>query len=281
VSATASRALLVRRSVVTAAKARRRRTVLLCLIAGAAAVAGAWWVVTGPPGRISSVSVTGYEGPDSAKVNEIIRRVAKRGSVVDPPVETLRRSVAGFPWVDDLHLQRRLPKGVSVVVVPSVPGAVAVPESGAAMMVSSTGRVLGPLPKGGAPDVPRVRVGAVQLTPGGTIKGGVVTATLALSARLTPKVAGRLVGLREQRGSLVGQLSEGPEVRFGLMQDMSAKAEALNLVLGQISPAEERQAVYIDVSVPWFPAVGDGESEPVAEPAPPPAPSVAEPSSTP
>jgi cell division septal protein FtsQ len=238
-------------------------------------------VVTGPIGRISSVSVTGYDGPDSAKVNDIIRTVAQRGSVVDPPVETLRRSVAGFPWVDDLHVQRRLPKGVSVVVVPSVPGAVAVPEGGPAMMVSSTGRVLGPIPKGGAPDVPRVRVGAVQLTRGGTIKGAVVAATLALSARLTPEVAGRLVGLREQRGSLVGQLSEGPEVRFGLMQDMTAKAEALDLVLGQISPPEERQAAYIDVSVPWFPAVGDQESEVVAEPPPVEPPPVPEPSTTP
>lgn len=265
-SATASRALLVRHRSVAADRARFRRTVLLSLIAACAAMAGIWWMVTGPPGRISSVSVTGYDGPNAAVVEDLITRVAKRGSVVDPPETELRQAVEGFPWVADLRVQRKLPKGVVVVVVSATPGAIAVPDRGEAMVLSAAGRVLGPLAQKGSLAVPRVRVGATKLATGGVIAGPLVTATLALSAHLSPQVAGRLVALKQRRGGLVGTLSNGPEVRFGLMQDLPAKAEALDLVLGQMSPQEERAAAYIDVAVPWFPAVGDRAEEPSTTP---------------
>lgn len=277
-SAAASRALLVRRRMVAAEKGRRRRTVLLSLLAAAAVVAGGWWVVTGPPGRITSVEVTGYEGPRKALVVETIRRVAERGSVVDPPVEDLRRAMAAFPWVEDLHVERALPKGISVIVVPATVGAVAVPDTGTPMLVSASGRVLGPLPRK-APGAPRVRVGTADLTVGETLGGPVVASALTLSSRLTPKAAGRLVALHEAKGALVGRLAAGPVVRFGLMQDLAAKAEALDLVLGQLSAEEERAAAYIDLSVPWFPAVGSravaqAASPPPAVPAPAPEPSM-------
>lgn len=265
-SATASRALLVRRRSVAAEKARFRRTVLLSLIATCAVVAGAWWMITGPPGRISSVSVTGYDGPNAAVVEDLITRVAKRGSVVDPPEKELRQAVEGFPWVEDLQVQRKLPKGVSVVLVPATPGAIAVPDRGEAMVLSASGRVLGPIPKKGSLAVPRVRVGTTELATGGVIAGPLVAATLTLGAHLSPEVAGRLVALKQRRGALVGTLSGGPEVRFGVMQDLPAKAEALDLVLGQMSPQDEREAAYIDVAVPWLPAVGNRAQEPSRTP---------------
>jgi len=273
VSATASRALLVRRRMVAAEKGRRRRTVLLFVIAAAAATAGGWWVLTGPPGRITSVEVTGYEGPRKAVVTETIRRVAERGNVVAPPVEQLRQAMAAFPWVEDLHVERALPKGISVVVVAATAGLVAVPDVGPPMLVSASGRVLGPVPRR-APGVPRVRVGDMDLSVGSKLSDPVVTSGLILSAQLTPKVARRLLALREVRGALVGRLAAGPEVRFGLMQDLAAKAESLDLVLGQLSADEERAAVYIDLSVPWFPAVGDREAARATSP-PPRAPRIA------
>lgn len=280
-STAASSPLLDRRRSVTAEKGRRRRTALLYLLAGAACLAGGWWMLTGPPGRIASVEVSGYDGPQAKAVAGTLRRVAERGSVIDPPTDLMRRSMAGYPWVDDLHVRRRLPRGISVVVVPATPAAVAVPSSGPAMLLSSSGRVLGRIPKKNAPSVLRVRVGDLKLAPGGRLEGDVVAAALALSANLTPATGGRLVALRSQRGALVGRLAEGPEVRFGLMQDLPAKAEALELVLGQLSRAEEEAAVYIDLSVPWFPAVGDRAAAAASQPAPPAPPATAEPSTTP
>jgi Cell division protein FtsQ len=153
-----------------------------------------------------------------------------------------------------------------VVVVPATPGAVAVPDGGEPVVLSASGRVMGPVPKKGAPAVPRVRVGTTQLAAGGVIAGPLVGATLALSKSLSPEVAGRLAALKQHRGGLVGKLINGPEVRFGLMQDLPAKAEALDLVLGQMSPQEEREAGYIDVAVPWFPAVGSRTQEPSTTP---------------
>jgi cell division septal protein FtsQ len=273
-SAAASRALLDRRRSVTAEKARRRRTALLTLIAASATLAGGWWVVTGPPGRISSVTVSGYEGPDAAKVRDTITRVARTGSMVDPPVELLRRAVAGYPGVEDLHVRRDLPRGISVVVVPAVGGAVAVPDGGSPMLLSSSGRVLGPAK--GSSQVPRVRVGKLDLTPGTTVKDSRVAAALVLSANLSPKVAGRLMALRTHRKALVGKLKDGPEVRFGPPYDLPAKAESLDLVLGQLSAADELAAVYIDLSVPWYPAVGDRAAV-AARPTPPPPPAAVAP----
>lgn len=265
-STNTSRALLVRRKSVAAEKARFRRTVLLYLIAAAAVLAGTWWVLTGPPGRISSVSVSGYDGPNAAVVEDLITRVAKRGTVVKPPEQSLRQAVEGFPWVEDVRVQRELPKGVSVVVVAAKPRAIAVPDRGEPMVVSATGRVMGPIPKKGSLAVPRVRVGTTELATGGVIAGPLVTAALKLGANLSPDVAGRLVALKQRRGGMVGKLSDGPEVRFGLMQDLPAKAEALDLVLGQMSPQEERDAAYIDLAVPWFPAVGNRTPEPSTAP---------------
>jgi cell division septal protein FtsQ len=272
----ASGALLARRRAVAAERGRRRRTILLCVIATAAAVAGGWWVVTGPPGRIASVEVTGYDGPDSAAVEETIRIVARRGTVVDPPVELLRQATAGFPWVEGLEVSRDLPRGISVQVLQARPGAVAVPDTGPRVLLSSSGRVLGPVPSP-APSVPRVRVGTVDLEPGQTITDPATRAALAFSEGLSAKVAVRVLGLHEERGALIGRLAAGPELRVGLPEDLSAKAAALELVLGQLSAEEERSASYIDLSVPSRPAVGT-----LAVPPPPPAPSTtSNPSPTP
>ena len=277
-----SGALLARRRAVAAVRGRRRRTVLLCLVAASAAVAGGWWVVTGPPGRIASVEVIGYDGPDSAAVKEAIRIVSRRGTVVDPPVDLLRRATSGFPWVEGIEVSRDFPRGITVHVLQAQPGAVAVPDGGPRMLLSTSGRVLGLVPSP-APSVPRVRVGDAPLQPGQTIRGPAVSAALAFAGGLSPRVAARVLALREERGALVGRLAAGPELRLGPPDDLAAKAATLDLVLGQLSPGEEEQAAYIDLSVPSRPAVGTeaGEGSSPASAEPPPAPAPTEPSTTP
>jgi cell division protein FtsQ len=256
----ASGALLARRRAVTAERGRRRRTVLLSLIATGAAIAGGWWVVTGPPGRIDSVEVIGYDGPDSAALKETIRIVSRRGTVVDPPVDLLRRATSGFPWVEGLDVSRDFPLGISVHIRQARPAAVAVPDTGPRMLLSTSGRVLGAVTSP-PPPLPRVRVGGVDLEPGQTVGDPAIRAAVAFAAALSPKVAGRVLGLHEEEGALIGRLTAGPELRLGPPEDLPAKAAALELVLGQLSPEEEKSARYVDLSVPSRPAVGTPAAE--------------------
>jgi hypothetical protein len=73
---------------------------------------------------------------------------------------------------------------------------------------------------------------------------------------LEPQIAGRVRALREEGGALYARLAGGPELRLGLPEDLEAKARALDVVLGQLSAADERAASYIDLSVPTRPAAG-------------------------
>jgi cell division septal protein FtsQ len=255
------------RPVVTPEMARRRRTVLLAGVAALAVVAGGWWIVTGPPGRIASVKVSGYDRPDQAALERAIGVVARHGTMIDPPVATLRTIAARFPWVERLTASRDLPRGLDVEIVQAEPGIVLVPSRGPRMLVSTSGRVLGPAPSP-APPVPRVRVPGDAPAVGVGLRATTVRAALAFSGALTPATARRVLALHRSGSALVGRLSGGPELRIGLPEDLAQKARALEIVLGQLSSAEEHRATYIDLSVPARPAVGNL----VAVTSPPPAP---------
>lgn len=254
-SSAPSTVLLARRRALARRRGRRRRTVALGVVATLALLAGGWWVATGPPARVASVSVSGYQRPDRAVLERTLLLVARSGTVLQPPVDRMRLAATRFPWVEDVVVSRDWPRGLAVVVVEARAAALAVPTSGPRVLVSESGRVLGPAPDP-PPALPRVRVPGAAPAVGSRLSGAPVRAALAFSAVLEPQIAGRVRALREEGGALYARLAGGPELRLGLPEDLEAKARALDVVLGQLSAADERAASYIDLSVPTRPAAG-------------------------
>jgi cell division septal protein FtsQ len=229
--------------------------VLLAIVAAAAALAGLWWVITGPAIGVGSVSVRGYDRPDAKALEQTLSIVAQGSTMIDPRTELLRTAASRFPWVEDIHVSRDLPRGLVIRVEQAAPAAIGVPRHGPKVTLSPSGRVLG-VAKAPYPPVPRVRLGAVDLSTGQKVVGAPLQAALAFSAVLDPDDARRVMSLRQRGSAIIGTLQDGPELRLGLAEDFELKARSLDVVLGQLSPDDERSATYLDLSVPSRPAVG-------------------------
>ena len=239
---------------------RRRRTALLGLVAAAAVAAGAWWILTGPPVGIHGVSVEGYEGPNRAAVETTARLVAGEGTILDLPVGPMRTALTRFPWVEDVRVARSFPRGITVEVTQAEPAAVAVPARGRSVLVTASGRVLGPAPSASG-GLARVRLAGDAPPEGGRIGEADARRSLDLVRSLAPALAARLRDLRVEDGEMVGSLAGGPEVRLGPPDAIQLKAKALTAVLGHLTADQERSARYLDVSVPDRPALGEGTSD--------------------
>jgi POTRA domain-containing FtsQ-type protein len=252
--ARAETVLVERRREVSRAQGRRRRTVLLCGVAGLATIAGTWWVLTGPLATIHGVTVSGYDGPDRAAIEKTVDLIAGQATVVHPPVVKIREALARFPWVQDVHVSRDLPRGIRVDVVQAHPVAILVPASGRRMLLSSAGRVLGPA--AGTTGLAQVRVATPSPPLGAQLRSVRTAAPLEILRGLRPAIADRVRGLRLSGGVVTGRLAAGPEIRMGTPDRLDVKTRALSTVLDNLPDAEERRATYVDVSVPERPAVG-------------------------
>ncbi|MCC6832229.1 MAG: hypothetical protein IT200_12855 [Thermoleophilia bacterium] len=253
--------------------ARRRRAVrglptraeLVALAAAglACGVAG-YWLATGPVLSVHGVRASGYDRPDEAALEAALTRAADRGgSLLAPPVGTIRRAAVTFPWVADVYVARDWPVGLVVQVTPARPVAIGVPAHGARVLVNTRGQVMGPAK--GVGGLPRIVMPGAAPEAGRRIPAG-ARAALQLVKFSTPQTAARFRKLRIERGRLVGLLVNGPELRLGTPTQLRAKALAIEAVLTDASAEEEREATYLDVSVPDHPALGGlvAYTEPVA-----------------
>jgi hypothetical protein len=244
-----------RRRQVARARARRRRTALLVALGAAAGIAVLWWLLTGPVTAVQGVRVAGYDRDDRDDLAAALGAAASGGSMISPPVDDLRAAAARFPWVESISVRRDLPRMLAVVVEQAEPAAVAVPAAGAPVLVTASGRVLGPAAERN-PGLGWLRLDAEPPAPGGTLPGE-SRAAAAFLAAAPPAAASRVRALRrEEGGVLVAELRGGPELRLGRPERLEAKAVALGIVLDHLSEEEERAAAYLDLSAPERPALG-------------------------
>lgn len=245
-------AVAARRRHVARAAGRRRRARAGVTALGLLAFALGWWLATGPLLAPRDVTVTGYAGRDLPQLERALERAAGAGSLLSLPRGALRRTAMQFPGVREIGVRRDLPFGVAVDVVPARPLAVAAGD-GAPVLVSETGRVLGPAPE-------RARVGWLRISGPAPAYGqplpAASRAALTLLGTLPPEMSRRVRALHRRGGRLEGRLTGGPELRLGPPADMAVKAVALEAVLNQMSPEEESAARYIDLSAPRYPAIG-------------------------
>lgn len=251
-------ALAERRRAVARAEGRRRRSRVVTLLGAAAVLALAWWALTGPLVAVRGVNLVGYDRADRPELDLALRAAAESGSMLRVPVQALRGATQPFPWVGSVTVSRDWPAGVTVAVTPAEPVAALATPGGEAVLVSARGRVLGPAPTDH--ELAQVAIRAAPPAPGRPTPRA-ARGAVQLAAASPPEVRVRLRELRAGEGVLVGRLTDGPRLRLGGPERMVAKALALEAVLNQLSPADERRAAYIDLSVPERPAVGGIEAE--------------------
>jgi len=234
-----------------AAGRRRRRWIVVGALAGAVLVG---WVVLGSPLlEVTRIEVVGAIGGREPAVRRASGVHAGDALALVWPGRVSGR-VEGLPWVSRARVRRSWPHTVRITVEPRVPvGRVTVPgPSGAPphyLVVDRTGQVLWSADQQpGA--IPELQGAADLARPGGHIAPRV----LALAAgALTPDLATRAASVAIDDGSLVVQVADGPQVRFGRPVGVATKSRVAAAVLATLGDA---LPTYLDVSVPSSPVSG-------------------------
>jgi cell division septal protein FtsQ len=235
-------------------RGRKRRRIVLAAIGGAVCVLAGYWLATGPVLTINNVHVVGYSGPDASQLKAAISSVAsKGGSLISPPVGNIAEVAQRFPGVQTVHVSRDWPLGLEVRVVPASTAAIVRAPGQSAVIVSERGLVMGPVPR-------HLASASIVLTP--PIPGFAQPLpvwgidVLRFLDVLHTATRDRVQDLALSQGQLTAQLTNGPALILGTVDQLPAKAAAINAVLANISAATLRQAPYLDVTVPDRPALG-------------------------
>lgn len=247
-------AIRERRRQVARAIGRQRRNRLVLGAAAILCVLIGYWLYTGPLLSVHGVTMRGYDRPDRDALLAALTDAAESGSIVSPPRPAMHETAAQFPWVERIHIARRWPRGLAVDVVQATPVAVGYAGEGDPVLLAADGRVLEVVT--GRTGLGWVRLPGPPPAPGVYI-GEAEAATLEFMAALPAELSAQVRDLGPTgEGDVRGRLEQGVELRLGAPERLHAKATALRLVLGALSPQELAEATYIDLTVPEHPAVG-------------------------
>jgi hypothetical protein len=243
-----------RRREIARGRGRKRRRIALAAIGGLVCALAGYWLATGPVLTINHVNLAGYTGPDATQLKSAITTAASQGgSLISPPVDNMTEVAERFPGVQTIHVSRDWPLGLNVRVVPANPEAIVRASGQAAVVVSVRGLVMGPVPR----HMVRASIVLTDPIPGfGKPLPAWAIDVLGFLRVIHPGTRPRVQNLTLSQGQLTGRLSKGPALILGTLDQLAEKAEAVNAVLAAITPAIERQATYLDVTVPDRPALG-------------------------
>lgn len=228
-----------RRNQVLRDRARRRGRVvgsLLAVIVLAAAVTG---IARSPLFAIDAVQVLGVAADEQEVVRQAVA-LSAGDNLLTVDLGAASARVRGLPWVRDADVRRRLPSGVEVTVEAREP-VVVVRLPDAAWLVDAEGVVVA----GG------VSEGLVELTAPHSVVPGVGAhvgdAALRNALQARAQLPGQLqaqVTRYEARSArdLRLHLENGMVVRFGVAEDVDAKARSVALLLEQARAQAARRA---------------------------------------
>jgi cell division protein FtsQ len=197
--------------------------------------------------QVRDVTVRGVSGPDAPKVEATLRETARDMTTLDVDGGRLRQSVADYPTVKDLEVDRDLPHGLTITIHEKRPVAI-VDHGGKPVPLAADGRLL----TGATPpdDVPRLGIGDVTGTRIDDLKGRQLVAVVAAAPTALRHRTDRAEFTDK---GLTLEMVRGPELYFGTPDDLQAKWNAAARVLAD--PTIEG-ATYVDVRVPERPAAG-------------------------
>jgi len=227
------------------------RSVVLGLVLLAAAGLAYLAATTTGLFAVRSVAVSGADAALAADVREALQPAVGE-SLVGLDLDGLQARIEALPTVASVSIDRAFPHELAVAVVPERP--VAVLRRGAeSWLASARGRVMGTLPKGARPGLPRVWLGrGVALTAGDMLAGDPAAAVRAVAPLTGSSLALGVRSVRATHSELTLLLRSGLEVRLGDGTQLPLKLAATAAVVPKLGA----DIVYLDVAVPERPVAG-------------------------
>ena len=252
---TAHPAVAERRREIARARGRRRRSGLVLVLGTAAVALAVYWLAdraaAGDLRRGGAAATTATTGRSWSRA---VHERGRQGTIIAPATGTCAVAADRFPWVESVRRVARLAARAGGARDRGAPRRGRCLR-GQAVLVSATGRVLGP--EEGTPGV-----GWLRLDRGAPAGRRGDPRGLPRGAR--PDRRGRPRGGRAhpRAAHRSGRSAGGPPDRRARAaarapaERLAAKARALGLVLADVSAEEEAAASYIDLTVPERPALG-------------------------
>lgn len=241
--------------MISLARRRLRGAIVISVLAVAVLVPAGLWLRTSSLVRVSTVTVSGISGPQSAQIRKALTGAGRGMTTLAVDEDVLRAAVSAYPIVHDLHTSTDLPHGLNVEVNAYVAVA-AVTDGTHSLAVASDGAVLR-----GAPDDGLARIAVKRMPSGDRIGDRAAMRAIRLLAAAPAALRARVE--RVSRGGprgLSATLGDGPKLYFGGDERARAKWAAAVQVLAQSSAGG---ASYVDLRLPERPVAGDFQPRPV------------------
>lgn len=225
----------------------RRRRLRPWAIAGAASVAVVTGTVALSYSPMFGARVVKVEGEERLAPRQVMRLAGvERGTnVVHLDTSVAESRLEAEPWVLEATVARSFPSTITISVRERTPVLVLVAGE-TRQLVAADGTALGRAPRGSAfPEVtaaPGSRIGSSQIE-----AAGVVVRSMA------PEMRRRIDSITVTEDGSVSLIVDGDvAVRYGIVNDSAAKAQALRAVL-RYAEDEGRGLISIDLSAPAAP----------------------------
>lgn len=204
---------------------------------------------------VQDITITGVSGPEAPRLRRLLGDAARDMTTLHVREQQLLDVVEPYPVVKSVDVKPDFPHGLRIAVHQHVPVAV-IAVDGQRTLVAADGTMLRGAGRRDLPAVP------MTVAPGGDrivdrAALAAIDAVAAAPAALRAKVARVGSGW----GGVVLRLKDGPELRFGAPERLSAKWAAVARVLSDPSSAG---ATYLDVRWPERVAAG-GLEDPEAQ----------------
>lgn len=240
-----------RRAAVKRDQGRRRLRVLILVLVVLVVALGGWVAVHSPLLSVRHFEVSGASltGADDVRAAS---GISTGEPIVLVDLTAAVNRIEALPWVKTATVKRDLPSTLNITVTERM--AAGWFRAGAGVfLVDSTGRVLQQVEE--PPLLPEIVGLESAAPPGDTVTpAAAARVAIAMPPALVTRLAAvhlELVGGAEPSATL--ELTDGPEVRLGTLDDLAAKGASALAVLGVI---QEPLPTYVDVRVPSAPVTG-------------------------
>lgn len=229
---------------------RRRGGVVVAFVGVIAVLVAAWWISTSSLFSLRTLHVEGASGLPPGAIEQAAG-LSPATNLVWLSTGALARRLDADPRIASSQVERVLPSTLFIRVTERSPVAIFA-AGGRRLAIASDGTVMGPPPAGALlPVLPETPAGQ-GLRPGDTMRGGPpLEAAATLPREIRAQVARISWG---PGGTLELSLRTGTLVRYGLPDDLRAKAATLAAVLEWARGHDVRPKI-VDVRAPLEPAL--------------------------
>ncbi|MBJ7332529.1 MAG: cell division protein FtsQ/DivIB [Solirubrobacteraceae bacterium] len=210
-------------------------------------VVGFMWLRESSFVAVDDVTITGAEGSQAEEIRGALRDAAEDMTTLNVRQDALQTAAEQFPSVASVHATADFPHRLRIEVRTRTPVA-ALDTGQRRVAVAGDGTIL---TGSGTDDLPQIKISAPPSGP--RVRGKEASRLVLLMAAAPPALRGRIERAFAGPSGLTVVLSDGPRLRFGRGDRLTAKWAAAARVLAD---EEAQGASYLDLRLPERPAAG-------------------------